>query len=235
MLRATDFGRAAKADNSSRRTWDPSGRLCNECVWRLTQDGQTNSQVVMPSTSNVTHNTPRRVPSNGRTGFTHESDSSSVQLPDASKLRKPGRPSESTTSLDKTEIPVTLSSPLSTHKQPKHVAGVPSNNSSTIPSAAHRPRTPNTVGASQIQAAPSMSPSMSYRVPGPVTSLVGHNEGEPRPGPIMRSNSMRLVGQLHSAAVTPAAQDGLPSTRVPREIRRETSLKLARTHPLVHR
>jgi hypothetical protein len=104
-------------------------------------------------------------------GFTRESNSSSVRLPDASKSRgKPGRPSDSTTSLDRTEIPGTFPALLSTHNQPKHVTGVPSNNSSTIPGMAHRPRTPNTVGASQIQAAPSMSPSMSYRAPAPVTS-----------------------------------------------------------------
>ena len=124
--------------------------------------------------------------------LTRESDSSSVRLPDASKSRgKPGRPSDSTTSLDRTEIPVTLHAPLSTHNQPKHVTGVLSNNSSTTPGVAHRPQTPNTAD------------------------------------PIMPSKSMRSVGQLRSAAVTPAAQDGSPRTRVLREIGSETSLRLA--------
>ena len=164
-------------------------------------------------------------------GFNRETDSSSVRLPGTSKSRgKLGRPSDSTTSLDRTEISVALPAPPPTQSQPKQVTGVPSNNSSTIPSVAHRPQPPNTEGGSQVQTAPSMSPSMSYRAPAPVTSRVVRSEGEVRHGPIMPSKSMRPVGQPRSAAVTPAAQDGSPSTRVLREIGGETSLKLPGNH-----
>jgi len=164
-------------------------------------------------------------------GFNHESDSSSGRPLNARKSRgRLGRPSDSTTSLDGTEMSVTLPAPPSTQNQPKHVTEVPLNNSSTIPSAAHRLQPPNTEGNSQIQTAPSMSPSMSYRAPAPVASRVAYSEGEVRPGPIMPSKPMRPVAQLRSAAVTPAAQDGSPSTRALREIGSEASLKLPGNH-----
>ena len=71
---------------------------------------------------------------------------------------------------------------------------------------------------------------MSYRAPAPVAYRVAYSESETRLGPIMPSKSMRPIAQLRSAAVTPAAQDGSPRTRVLREIGSETSLKLPGNH-----
>jgi hypothetical protein len=126
--------------------------------------------------------------------ISHDSDSSSVHLPDANGSRgKARRPLGPVPLSDRTETSITqpLAS-LSTPNQPKSVVRVPSNNYSTFSSADYRSRPPN-VGEFQLRTTPSMSPSMKP------------------------SNSMRPTGQPLSAAIPDSSQDELPNTRILRE------------------
>jgi len=163
--------------------------------------------------------------------FSRESDSGSLSLPDASKSRgKVGRPSDSAPPLARTGSSITPPpTSFTAQSQPKHIARVSSTKSSTISSADHRPRPSNVVGDSQIQTAPSISPSMSSRAPAPSTSQMAHRDGGTRPGPIKPSNSMQPVGRSHAAAVTPGSQDGLLNTRTPREAGGDPSSRLLRS------
>ena len=159
--------------------------------------------------------------------FSRESDSGSVSLPDASKSRGMGRPSDSVPSLAKTGSSITLPpTSFTTQSQPEHITRVSSTNYSTIPSADHRPRPSNVAGDSQIQPAPSVSPSMSSRANAPATSRVAHIDGATPPGPIKPSNSMRPVQKPHAAVVTPGSQDGPPNTRTSRETDGDASSRL---------
>ena len=151
--------------------------------------------------------------------FNRESDSGSVSLPDASKSRgKVGPPSDSAPSLARTGSTITPPpTSFTTQSQPKHITRASSTNYSTISSAEYRSRSSNMGDDSQIQTAPSMSPSMSFRAPAPVTTRVAHRNGGTPPGPIKPSNSMRPIGQPHTAVVISGSQDGPPNTGTVRD------------------
>jgi len=147
--------------------------------------------------------------------FSRESDSGYASLPDADKSRgNAGSPSDSASSLAGTGSSITPPpTSFSARSQPKHITRVSSTKFSAISSADHRPRPPSVAGDSQIQTAPSISPSTSSRAPAPATSQMAHRDGGTPPGPIKPSNSMRPEGQPHAATVTPGSQDGPPNMR----------------------
>jgi hypothetical protein len=146
-----------------------------------------------------------------------KSDSGYGSLPDPRKSREVGRPSDSASPLAKTRSTTTPPTSFTTQSQPKHVTRASSTNDSTICSADHRSRPLNVAGESQTQTAPSISPSISSRVPAPAISQVAHRDSGTPSGPIKLSNSMRPVRKPHTAAETHNSQDVPPSTRTPRE------------------
>lgn len=207
----------------------PQPRSGPHPLWRSNSRVQENEGVkgkdmraLEPQTS-PENSIERTYSSSGR-----ESDSGFVGLSDIRKRQgNVGRLSDSTSSLARTGSSITpLPTSFTTQSQPKHITRVSSTNYSTIPGADHRPRPSNVAGDSQIQTAPSISPSMSSRAPASSTSRVAHIDGGTPPGPIKPSNSIRPVGQPHAAAVIPGSQDGPPNMRTLRETGGDASLRL---------
>ena len=156
-----------------------------------------------------------------------KSDSGYGSLPDPRKSREVGHPSDSALPLPRTRATTTPPTSFPTQSQPKHNTTASSTNDSTISSVDHRPRPSNVAGDSQIQPAPSVSPSMSSRANAPATSRVTHIDSGTPPGPIKPSNSMRPVQKPHAPVETHNSQNVPPSTSTPRETDGAASSRLS--------
>ena len=141
----------------------------------------------------------------------HGPGSSTSHLPnDADSRGRAGHSSDSLLLSDSREVSVKPppASISATPSLPKDSVGVPSKNNPTGSSADTNSRPPTAVGNSGIRAAPSLSRTMSSRVPAPIAPIASQEaqkKGETHPGSVLPSKS---VGQPPPPTAPPVPQKG---------------------------